>query len=321
MTYKIVFVALFLLTGCVENLINISILNDGSYVVKYTSIGNKSDLIDIDFKHPENDNTLEWITSLINNTDSENENIWEKETILSSPTKQKLVFTNSSSLQYDIDVRKKSFFLWTNYYFSSNVKNLEIDKKYPEIGQYLNIDQEDIDWMIPVKRYIFLKSIEIYSEKYTLDQLTVERLDNQLNTYISYIEEKKLEKDLNINASTVFFDAIMPIENQLPSRFISEMTMIINKLEKEFEKNTSLMSDNFTFSVIIPGNVKDSNANNEISDNGSLYWEFDYNDIATNSFNMYAHSVVINKLLVQLSLLIFLLFFIKVLWKNKQKKE
>ena len=175
--------------------------------------------------------------------------------------------------------------------------------------------------MIPVKRYIFLKSIEIYSEKYTLDQLTVERLDNQLNTYISYIEEKKLEKDLSINASTVFFDAIMPIENQLPSRFISEMTMIINKLEKEFEKNTSLMSDNFTFSVIIPGNVKDSNANNEISDNGSLYWEFDYNDIATNSFNMYAHSVVINKLLVQISLLIFLLFFIKVLWKNKQKKE
>ena len=233
MIYKIVFVALFLLTGCVENLINISILNDGSYVVKYTSIGNKSDLIDIDFKHPENDNTLEWITSLINNTDSENENIWEKETILSSPTKQKLVFTNSSSLQYDIDVRKKSFFLWTNYYFSSNVKNLEIDKKYPEIGQYLNIDQEDIDWMIPVKRYIFLKSIEIYSEKYTLDQLTVERLDNQLNTYISYIEEKKLEKDLSINASTVFFDAIMPIENQLPSRFISEMTMIINKLEKD----------------------------------------------------------------------------------------
>ena len=81
------------------------------------------------------------------------------------------------------------------------------------------------------------------------------------------------------------------------------------------------MSDNFTFSVIIPGNVQDSNASNEISDNGLLYWEFDYNDIATNSFNMYAHSVVINKLLVQLSLLLFLLFFIKVLWKNKQKKE
>ena len=73
--------------------------------------------------------------------DDINEIIWEKETILSSPTRKKLVFSNSSSLQYDVEISKKSSIFWTNYYFQSNIKNLEIDKKYPEINQYLNIDQ------------------------------------------------------------------------------------------------------------------------------------------------------------------------------------
>ena len=99
MIRKIVFVAIFFLTGCVENLVNISVLHDGSYLVKYTSIGSKPDLIDADFKHPESDNNHQWVTTLASNT----KEIWEKETILSTPTRRKLIFSNSSSLQYDID--------------------------------------------------------------------------------------------------------------------------------------------------------------------------------------------------------------------------
>ena len=58
MIRKIVFIAIFFLTGCVENLVNISVLHDGSYLVKYTSIGSKADLIDADFKHPESDKNV-----------------------------------------------------------------------------------------------------------------------------------------------------------------------------------------------------------------------------------------------------------------------
>ena len=46
----------------------------------------------------------------------------EKETILSSPTKTKLTFNNSSNLQYDIDVSKNSYFL-DLYTFQSNIKD------------------------------------------------------------------------------------------------------------------------------------------------------------------------------------------------------
>ena len=55
------------------------------------------------------------------------------------------------------------------------------------------------------------------------------------------------------------------------------------------------------------------------SDN-TVYWEFNFNDIATNHFNMYAHSIVINNLALQLFLLIILLVFAGFVWKKRLKK-
>jgi hypothetical protein len=320
MILKIAFIATFFLIGCVENLVNISILKDGSYLVKYTSIGNKPDLLDIDFKHPESDRNHQWITSLESKTIN-NEIIWEKETILSSPTRKKLVFSNSSSLQYDVEISKKSFILWTNYYFQSNIKNLEIDKKYPEINQYLNIDQDELQWMIPVKKYIFSKSVDRYQNQNNLNSLTIERIDSQVNSYISYVKEKKLEKEFSKKTSQIFLDALLPIKSRLPENFFNDMSIIIDELEKEFEKNTSLMSDNFSFSITLPGKIKDQNADTTNNETNMVYWEFDFNDIATNPFNMYAHSVVINNLRAQLVFVILMLSFIRLLWKRKQNKK
>jgi len=277
-------------------------------------------LLDIDFKHPESDRNHQWITSLESKTIN-NEIIWEKETILSSPTRKKLVFSNSSSLQYDVEISKKSFILWTNYYFQSNIKNLEIDKKYPEINQYLNIDQDELQWMIPVKKYIFSKSVERYQNQNNLNSLTIERIDSQVNSYISYVKEKKLEKEFSKKTSQIFLDALLPIKSRLPENFFNDMSIIIDELEKEFEKNTSLMSDNFSFSIMLPGKIKDQNADTINNETNMVYWEFDFNDIATNPFNMYAHSVVINNLRAQLVFVILMLLFIRLLWKRKQNKK
>ena len=317
MIRKIVFIAIFFLTGCVENLVNISVLHDGSYLVKYTSIGSKPDLIDADFKHPESDKNHQWVTTLASNK----KEIWEKETILSTPTRKKLIFSNSSSLQYDIDISKKSSIFWTNYYFHSNIKNLEIDKKYPEIKQYLNIDQNELEWMIPVKKYIFSKGVEQYQKKYILNDLTVERIDSQLNSYISYVKEKKLEKKFSENSSQIFLDALKPLKKSLPEFFFDEMSIVIDELEKEFQKNTALMSDSFSFSIAMPGTTQNTNSDMLNNETGVLYWEFDFNDIATNSFNMYAHSLVINNFNIQLLFIVFLLLFIRVLWKRKQNNK
>ena len=111
------------------------------------------------------------------------------------------------------------------------------------------------------------------------------------------------------------------MKRQLPKNFFSDMTIIIDDLEKEFEKNTNLMLDGFTFSVAIPGHLRNTNATFISEIDNTIYWEFDFNDIATNHFNMYAHSIVINNLSIQLFLLIILLVFIGFLWKKRLKKE
>ena len=68
-----------------------------SFSVKYTSIGHKIDLLDSDFNHPKSNDKLTWVTSLDKSNGGDEEHIWEKETILSTPIKTKLTFTNPSS--------------------------------------------------------------------------------------------------------------------------------------------------------------------------------------------------------------------------------
>ena len=81
------------------------------------------------------------------------------------------------------------------------------------------------------------------------------------------------------------------------------------------------MLDSFTFSVVIPGNLRNTNATLISALDNTVYWEFNFNDIATNHFNMYAHSIVINNLVLQLFFLLIVLFFIGFIWKKRLKKE
>jgi hypothetical protein len=321
MPRKILFFLGFFLVSCVENLVHIQIFDNGSFSVKYNSIGHKNDLLDSDFIHPTSNDKHNWITSLRQTNESGKENIWEKETILSSPTRTKLTFTNSSNLQYDIDVSRNSYFFWDSYTFQSNIKDLEIDLKYPEIVNYLDIDEDDLSWLVPAKRYIFSESIKVFQEKNTIDKIIFDRIDNQIDSYISYIEEKDYEKEFSRKSSEIFIDALSPMKRRLPKNFLSDMTIIIDDLEKEFEKNTNLMLDGFTFSVAIPGDLRNTNATFISELHNTIYWEFDFNDIATSHFNMYAHSIVINNLSLQLLLLIILLVFIGLIWKIRLKKE
>ena len=153
-----------------------------------------------------------------------------------------------------------------------------------------------------------------------IDQMTVDRINNQIDTYISYVKEKDYEKEFSRKSSEIFIEALSPMSRRLSNSFFTEMTLIIDDLEKEFEKNTNLMLDSFTFSVAIPGNLRNTNATLISTLDNTVYWEFNFNDIATNHFNMYAHSIVINNLALQLFLLIILLVFAGFIWKKRLKK-
>ena len=175
--------------------------------------------------------------------------------------------------------------------------------------------------MVPAKRYIFYESIKLYKNKNKIDQAIVDRIKNQIDTYISYVKEKDYEKEFSRKSSEIFIEALSPMSRRLSKSFFTDMTLIIDDLEKEFEKNTNLMLDSFTFSVVVPGNLRNTNATFISSLDNTVYWEFNFNDIATNHFNMYAHSIVINNLALQIFLLIILLLFAGFIWKKRLKKK
>ena len=90
---------------------------------------------------------------------------------------------------------------------------------------------------------------------------------------------------------------------KLPKDFFLHIQPIIDFHESEFEKNTALMNDYFLFNIELPGKMQQHNGDNE---EGILSWEIDFNEIATDNFEMYGKSIIIKKWRILLSIFLVL---------------
>ena len=322
MKKALLIIVCMLMTACVENLIHISVLPDGKFSIKYNSIGDKIDLENKDFVHPKNTESIKWATTMtsLDGKDRLSKNLnWEKETISTEPINQKLSFDDSQSLIYNIDIDKKEYFFWDTYSFKSNVNSLAINKKYPSVIEYLDIEADSLSWIVPAKKHIITKSLEDYDKKAQVNSIFKERINNQINSYFSYAKERDLIDKFDINSSIILKDALKPISKNLPRNFFKDMEIFVDKYESEFLKNTALMNDYFQFNINLPGIVRSNNAQS-ISD-GLLVWSFDFDNIASNEFKMYANSIRINKFRIQLLLGLIIAGFLGILWNKKINKK
>ena len=311
-----------LMTACVENLIHISVLPDGKYSIKYNSVGDKIDLENKDFVHPKNSELVKWATTMtfLDEKDVISKNLnWEKETISTEPINKKMSFTDSQSLIYSIGVDKKGYFFWDRYSFKSTVNSLAIDKKYPSIVEYLDIEADSLSWIVPAKKYIIKKSLTEYAKQADLNIIFVERVNNQIDSYFSYAEERELTDKFDKNSSIILKDALKPISMTLPRNFFQDMEIFVDKYEADFLKNTELMNDYFQFNINLPGVIRSNNA--QSNSDGLLVWSFDFDNIAKDQFKMYANSIRINKLRIQLLLVMVIVGFLGILWNQKLKKR
>jgi hypothetical protein len=310
------------MTACVENLIHISVLPDGKYSIKYNSVGDKIDLENKDFVHPKNSELVKWATTMtfLDEKDVISKNLnWEKETISTEPINKKMSFTDSQSLIYSIGVDKKGYFFWDRYSFKSTVNSLAIDKKYPSIVEYLDIEADSLSWIVPAKKYIIKKSLTEYDKQADLNIIFVERVNNQIDSYFSYAEERELTDKFDKNSSIILKDALKPISMTLPTNFFQDMEIFVDKYEADFLKNTELMNDYFQFNINLPGVIRSNNA--QSNSDGLLVWSFDFDNIAKDQFKMYANSIRINKLRIQLLLVMVIVGFLGILWNQKLKKR
>ena len=322
MKKALLIIVCMLMTACVENLIHISVLPDGKFSIKYNSIGDKIDLENKDFVHPKNTESIKWATTMtsLDGKDRLSKNLnWEKETISTEPINQKLSFADSQSLIYSIDIDKKEYFFWDTYSFKSNVNSLAINKKYPSVIEYLDIEADSLSWIVPAKKHIITKSLEDYDKKAQVNSIFKERINNQINSYFSYAKERDLIDKFDINSSIILKDALKPISKNLPRNFFKDMEIFVDKYESEFLKNTALMNDYFQFNINLPGIVRSNNAQS-ISD-GLLVWSFDFDSIARDEFKMYANSIRINKFRIQLLLGLIIVGFLGILWNKKINKK
>ena len=308
------------MTACVENLIHISVLPDGKYSIKYNSIGDKIDLENKDFVHPKNTELVKWATTMtfLDEKDIFSKDLnWEKETISTEFINKKMSFSDSQSLIYSIDVDKKGYFFWDKYSFKSTVNSLAIDTKYPSIVEYLDIEADSLSWIVPAKKYIIKKSLKEYDKQAELNIIFIERVNNQIDSYFSYAQERELIDKFDKNSSIILKDALKPISTTLPRNFFQDMEIFVDKYEADFLKNTELMNDYFQFNINLPGIIRSNNA--QSNTDGLLVWSFDFDNIAKDQFKMYANSIRINKLRIQLLLVMIIVGFLGILWNQKLK--
>ena len=308
------------MTACVENLIHISVLPDGKYSIKYNSIGDKIDLENKDFVHPKNTELVKWATTMtfLDEKDIFSKDLnWEKETISTEFINKKMSFSDSQSLIYSIDVDKKGYFFWDRYSFKSTVNSLSIDTKYPSIVEYLDIEADSLSWIVPAKKYIIKKSLKEYDKQAELNIIFIERVNSQIDSYFSYAQERELIDKFDKNSSIILKDALKPISTTLPRNFFQDMEIFVDKYEADFLKNTELMNDYFQFNINLPGIIRSNNA--QSNTDGLLVWSFDFDNIAKDQFKMYANSIRINKLRIQLLLVMIIVGFLGILWNQKLK--
>ena len=313
-------IACMLMTACVENLIHISVLPDGKYSIKYNSIGDKIDLENKDFVHPKNTELVKWATTMtfLDEKDIFSKDLnWEKETISTEFINKKMSFSDSQSLIYSIDVDKKGYFFWDRYSFKSTVNSLSIDTKYPSIVEYLDVEADSLSWIVPAKKYIIRKSLKEYDKQAELNIIFIERVNNQIDSYFSYAKERELIDKFDKNSSIILKDALKPISTTLPRNFFQDMEIFVDKYEADFLKNTELMNDYFQFNINLPGIIRSNNA--QSNTDGLLVWSFDFDNIAKDQFKMYANSIRINKLRIQLLLVMIIVGFLGILWNHKLK--
>ena len=296
MKKKFLIILSIILNSCTWNMIQISVLPDGNYSIIYESTGNIIDIENNDFLHPED--TAKWITTL----DKNSNNDIVKKTINVKPVKGKTVFVDEESLNYFINIEKNEYFFWDEYYFSSIVYDLEIDKKYPSIVNFLDVEGDKISWILPAKKYIIKTALLDYQDSFTND-IFFEKINNQIATYFDYVEKDSLIDKIDINSSLIIKDALNPMINKLPKDFFLHIQPIIDFHESEFEKNTALMNDYFLFNIELPGKMQRHNGENE---EGILFWEIDFNEIATDNFEMYGKSIIIKKWRILLSIFLVL---------------
>jgi len=283
--------AFVILSGCVEHLLTISLLPDGSSNLILKSKGDARDLYDDDFPHPSG-----WINDTTWTINKDNQDTtW----VLKSQ-----LFSKDSAFVFGpkgrpvIHVLRKVTHenISTSYSLTVRFIGRGVYSKYPKVGPVLlnEAPKDSTQWQRDVLRYLYRKVIldVPFPEK---GDLTQERLIHHLE--LSIDNEYTPIKGQLPDHREFLTAAIRPFQSELPVGYADSLVSALQPYLTELNRLQGLQDDSFVIKAFLPGKLVFTNADSLVQD--TLVWKVKLANFIQDDYALAAESVIVSEHSVQ----------------------
>ena len=284
---------MMLLFGCVENLINIRIFPDGSATLQYTTKGDSTDVFDMDFPHPTDEQI--WATKTSKQFVDETW-IWTQSTVgtLIDSSAYSTLNIHPQQLAHNLLVKKKTSMLTTSYTLEYQFQGRRVYQKYPRLGkEILNDFQGDsTDWLPEVLSYVSMRAIDDLKDNVNSIQKRheLDRISNHIVNYFTHTQVKQSFEELAEDRRTLFENILKPFAAELSDSFLDSLFHAMEPYNQELATTINLYDDQFNLFAVLPGSLRSTNADSTRGD--TLIWNFVLNDLINDDYVIKAASIV-----------------------------
>ncbi|MFQ6614931.1 MAG: hypothetical protein ACE5D1_08815, partial [Fidelibacterota bacterium] len=243
------------LTGCVDHVLRIGILPDGSSHLWFSSRGDRADVFDADLPHP--DGWTHDTTWALDNQDT----IWTQRSEYFGGDSLFRIGPRESPV-LDIKRTVKTKRLSTTFFLDVTFRGKEVYSRYPQVGPVL-LDEAPLDstqWQRDVLTYIYSRAITDVSlpDSVRREGITTERLAHHINLFIAN-EYEPVPGQLP-DPALWLPGVLQPFQQQLPPGYSDSVVSALQPYLRELDRLKNLKDDGFTVKVALPGKLIFTNA-------------------------------------------------------------
>ena len=281
---------LLLFCACVEHKFFFKVTPNGSYKVHYSAHGDKTDLLDHDFPIPSGD---KWtIHSTMEKIEAESYDYTAHRSFKRNENFPETFFTGDSIyfeslLKHPTEIIHSNWFFWETFVFNSKFKGRLMESKYPLIAHLKEFPEDPSEhWLKEGLAYLLSETLNQTPLEWNSRPIIMAELNNWISNDLQSVNDSILYEELDYYKN-MGLDVIM---QPAPPDLYSAMDSIFKSLEDELKISMDLDGDNFSYQLILPGVLQETNADSLSGD--TLFWSFELKDYMNEDYMMVAESII-----------------------------
>jgi len=308
------FILILFSQNCVEHIFRINVSPMGNFLIQYQGTGDMEDLTNSDFPVP---NNHDW--EIISNFEEMDESYVfssRKEFQTNEPIPSNYLQGDSipkeALLKHPMEITKNYYYFFNTYNFKCKFLTRDVSTKYPKLADFIkNKDNPPSGWIQEMFASLFIQTLDASNVGFNRYPIIKKNIETWINNTILSLEDSILFSNLNTykkEGLDILKSNIINNKNNIDS--------IFNFFEIEANTTLNLNDDLFSFRVILPGKLNNSNADS-ISIN-TLFWKLSVSDFLDTDKLIFANSYVIYQKRLMISfiiLVIMIIFFLKTVIK------